>query len=47
MTQAKLAAARERGLPVIVVARPPRPAAEAVQTVEEALAWLGEHAHDG
>jgi precorrin-6A/cobalt-precorrin-6A reductase len=45
MTQAKLAAARARGLPVIVVARPPRPAAQAVQTVEEALAWLGEHAH--
>jgi len=45
MTQAKLDAARERGLPVIVVARPPRPASETVQTVEEALAWLGEHAH--
>jgi len=46
MTQAKLAAARERGLPVIVVARPPRPGAQTVETVEEALAWLGEHAHD-
>jgi precorrin-6A/cobalt-precorrin-6A reductase len=46
MTQAKLAAARERGLPVIVVARPSRPAAETVRTVEEALAWLGESAHD-
>ena len=45
MTQAKLAAARERGLPVIVVARPPRPGAQTVQTVQEALAWLGEHAH--
>jgi len=45
MTQAKLAAARERGLPVIVVARPPRPVAQTVQTVQEALAWLGEHAH--
>lgn len=40
MTQAKLAAARERGLPVIVVARPSRPAGETVQTVEQALAWL-------
>lgn len=40
MTQAKLAAARERGLPVIVVARPPRPDGETVQTVEQALAWL-------
>ncbi|MFP5362260.1 MAG: cobalt-precorrin-6A reductase [Thermoleophilia bacterium] len=47
MTQAKIAAARERGLPVIVVARPPRPAARTVRTVEQALAWLGEHAHDG
>lgn len=47
MTQAKLAAAGERGLPVIVVARPSRPAAQAVQTVQEALAWLGEQAHEG
>jgi precorrin-6A/cobalt-precorrin-6A reductase len=46
MTQAKLAAARERELPVIVVARPSRPAAQTVQTVQEALAWLGEHPHD-
>jgi precorrin-6A/cobalt-precorrin-6A reductase len=46
MTQAKLAAAGERGLPVIVVARPPRPGAQTVQSVEEVLAWLGEHAHD-
>ena len=47
MTQAKLGAARERGLPVIVVARPPRPRRETVQTVEEVLAWLGEHGHVG
>lgn len=46
MTQAKLAAARERGLPVIVVARPARPAAQTVPTVEEALAWLGERPHE-
>lgn len=46
MTQAKLEAACERGLPVIVVARPSRPAGRTVATVEEALAWLGEHAHD-
>jgi precorrin-6A/cobalt-precorrin-6A reductase len=45
MTQAKLAAARERRLPVIVVARPPRPGAPVVQTVQEALAWLGDDAH--
>lgn len=47
MTHAKLAAARARGLPVIVVARPPRPDTETVQTVQEALAWFGEHVHDG
>ncbi len=40
MTQAKLAAARERGLPVILVARPPRPDGATVQTVAQALAWL-------
>jgi precorrin-6A/cobalt-precorrin-6A reductase len=45
MTQAKLAAARRRGLPVIVVARPPRPAVQSVRSVQEVLAWLGEHAH--
>jgi precorrin-6A/cobalt-precorrin-6A reductase len=36
---AKLDAARERGLPVIVVRRPPRPATPAVAGVAEALAW--------
>ena len=41
MTQAKLAAAGRRGLPVIVVARPSRPDGETVATVEQALAWLG------
>ena len=44
MTRAKLDAARARGLPVIVVARPPRPAAQTVATVEQALRWL---AHGG
>jgi precorrin-6A/cobalt-precorrin-6A reductase len=38
-TLAKLDAARERGLPVIVVRRPPPPDARAVGTVDEALAW--------
>ena len=47
MTQAKLAAARARGMPVIVVGRPRRPDTQTVQTVEDALAWLGEHVHDG
>lgn len=39
-TAAKLQAARERGLPVILVRRPPRPATETVQTVGDALAVL-------
>jgi precorrin-6A/cobalt-precorrin-6A reductase len=43
-TQAKLDAARERGLPVIVVERPPRPATAAVATVAEALSWALAHA---
>lgn len=47
MTRAKLAAARARGVPVIVVGRPPRPDAQTVPTVREALAWLDEHAHEG
>jgi precorrin-6A/cobalt-precorrin-6A reductase len=45
MTQAKLDAAGARGLPVIVVARPPRPNADAVQTVAQALAWLDDPTH--
>jgi precorrin-6A/cobalt-precorrin-6A reductase len=40
-TAAKLSAARRLDLPVIMVSRPAAPAAEAVTTVEEALAWLG------
>ena len=44
-TVAKLDAARERGLPVIVVRRPARPAdIDAVVTVDAALAWV---AHAG
>ncbi len=37
---AKLAAARERGIPVLLVDRPPSRPAAAVATVDEALAWL-------
>lgn len=40
-TAAKLGAARERGLPVIVVRRPPSPNSAAVATVAEAAAWVG------
>ena len=43
LTEAELDAARERGLPVIVVDRPPRPKTEAVATVAEALGWARAH----
>ncbi|PIL19315.1 hypothetical protein P775_14300, partial [Puniceibacterium antarcticum] len=36
----KLAAARQLGLPVMMVARPRRPGGARVETVKEALAWL-------
>jgi precorrin-6A/cobalt-precorrin-6A reductase len=39
LTEAKLDAARERGLPVIVVDRPRRPAVPTVRSVAEALDW--------
>ena len=42
MTEAKLTAARELGLPVVLVRRPALPPGVAtVATVEEALTWLG------
>jgi precorrin-6A/cobalt-precorrin-6A reductase len=40
LTAAKLAAARERGLPVVVVRRPPRPAVPTVASVAAATAWV-------
>jgi precorrin-6A/cobalt-precorrin-6A reductase len=43
-TRAKLDVARERGLPVIVVRRPPRPDVPTETTVEAALAWARAHA---
>jgi len=39
-TQAKLVAARKLGLPVILIARPPRPDTEHVATAEEAMNWI-------
>jgi precorrin-6A/cobalt-precorrin-6A reductase len=39
LTEAKLAAARRRGTPVIVVRRPPRPGVPTVETVAAAAAW--------
>jgi precorrin-6A/cobalt-precorrin-6A reductase len=43
-TEAKLQAARLRGLPVIVVRRPPRPDVASVSTVADALTWARERA---
>jgi precorrin-6A/cobalt-precorrin-6A reductase len=41
LTEAKLTAARELGIPVVVVRRPPLPAGmPVVETVEDALDWL-------
>lgn len=39
-TRPKLDAARALRLPVVLVARPPLPAAETVESVEEALDWI-------
>jgi precorrin-6A/cobalt-precorrin-6A reductase len=39
-TEAKIVAARELGLPVVMVRRPPREPGEAVETVAAALDWL-------
>ncbi|MFC3821987.1 cobalt-precorrin-6A reductase [Planomonospora venezuelensis] len=48
MTTAKLRAARELGLPVVMVRRPPAPGGvPAVETVEAALSWLAAVAHAG
>jgi precorrin-6A/cobalt-precorrin-6A reductase len=49
LTEAKLDAASLRGLPVIVVRRPPRPDVDTVATVADALAWSleRERAHAG
>jgi precorrin-6A/cobalt-precorrin-6A reductase len=41
-TAAKLTAARDLGIPMVVVDRPLAPAGPTVATVEEALAWLDE-----
>jgi precorrin-6A/cobalt-precorrin-6A reductase len=43
-TEAKLHAARERGLPVVIVRRPPRPPADTVATIAEAAAWARRYA---
>jgi precorrin-6A/cobalt-precorrin-6A reductase len=45
-TYAKLIAARELGLPVVMIQRPPLPAGEQVTEVEHAVAWLQRHLSD-
>jgi precorrin-6A/cobalt-precorrin-6A reductase len=42
-TYAKIRAARELALPVMMVQRPPQPGGEQVTDVEEALGWLVRH----
>ena len=42
-TYAKMIAARELGLPVVMIQRPPMPAGEQVADVEHAIAWLKQH----
>ena len=42
LTAAKLDAARLRGLPVVVIRRPPRPEVATVQAVADALVWLAD-----
>jgi precorrin-6A/cobalt-precorrin-6A reductase len=42
-TQAKLDAARERGLPVVIVRRPPRPEMSTLTSVDGALRWARHH----
>ena len=41
-TEAKIVAARELGLPVIMVRRPPREPGDAVETIDAALEWLAD-----
>jgi precorrin-6A/cobalt-precorrin-6A reductase len=42
-TAAKLVAARERGLPVVMVRRPPKPARESVEDAAAAIDWIAAH----
>ena len=45
--RAKIDAARELGLPVIMIARPALPERPRVESVEEVMAWLGHDARLG
>jgi precorrin-6A/cobalt-precorrin-6A reductase len=45
-TYAKIEAARDLGLPVIMIARPQKPAGHVVRSAEDAIAWLAQHVHE-
>ena len=45
LTYAKLAAARKRGLPVVMIGRPQSPEGEIVHDVEVAVAWIMAQTH--
>jgi precorrin-6A/cobalt-precorrin-6A reductase len=45
--RAKIDAARELGLPIVVIARPALPERPQAESVEEVLAWLGHDARLG
>jgi precorrin-6A/cobalt-precorrin-6A reductase len=45
-TYAKIEAARDLGLPVIMIARPYKAAGHVVQGVQEAISWLVQHVHE-
>jgi precorrin-6A/cobalt-precorrin-6A reductase len=47
MTSAKLEAAEQLGIPVVIVRRPPLPDAEAVATVDAVVSWLNSNATRG
>lgn len=46
-TYAKIIAAREAGLPVVMIQRPPIPSGDQVTDVAQALVWLQKHLHRG
>jgi precorrin-6A/cobalt-precorrin-6A reductase len=45
-TYAKIEAARDLGLPVVMIARPHKPAGQVVRSPEDAFAWLERRAHE-
>jgi precorrin-6A/cobalt-precorrin-6A reductase len=45
-TYAKIEAARDLGLPVVMIARPHKAAGHVVHSAEQAVAWLDRHLHD-